>query len=103
MLHEYNDIMLDIETLDTSPSAIVLSIGAVKFNSVGLGDTFYVRLDSDPQLALGRTQSEATLTWWAGQSDAARKEAFATPEFTNPSSLVKFCGFFDHELLLFAM
>ena len=97
MHHEYNDIMLDIETLDTTPSAAVLSIGAVKFNSEGLGEAFYARLNSHAQLSLGRTQSEATNNWWAGQSDAARAEAFAMPEWTNSMTLLKFTQFFDHD------
>ena len=97
MLHEYNDIMLDIETLDTAPSAAVLSIGAVKFNSDGLGEAFYARLDSNAQLSLGRTQSEATSNWWAGQSDAARAEVFVMPEWTNLMTLLKFSQFFNHD------
>ena len=97
MLHEYNDIMLVIETLDTTPSAAVLSIGAVKFNSDGLGEAFYARLDSSSQLPLGRTQSEATGNWWAEQSDAARAEVFVMPEWTNPMTLLKFSQFFDHD------
>lgn len=38
-------IMIDLETLDTSPSAAIISIGAVKFDpatQTPLGDKFYL-------------------------------------------------------------
>ena len=44
-----NHIMLDLETLDTSPSAVVLSSGAVAFDPYtnALGDRFYVEMTED--------------------------------------------------------
>jgi hypothetical protein len=32
-----NDIMIDLETLDTSPYCVILTIGAVRFNPKGNG------------------------------------------------------------------
>ena len=32
-----NDIMLDMETLDTSPNCVILTIGAVRFDPKGNG------------------------------------------------------------------
>ena len=76
------DIMLDIETLDTAQSAVVLSIGAVVFDphSKALGETFYVEFttDLDTQQRVGRTVSAATITWWM-QQGAAAKQVFADP------------------------
>jgi len=75
-----NHIMLDLETLDTSPSAVVLSIGAVVFDPYSklLGDRFYVEMTDDvcAQQARGRTISGVTVRWWM-QQDAASKRVFA--------------------------
>lgn len=66
--------MIDLETLDTTPFAAVLSIGAVIFDGSGILDKHYVRLDENEQLQkYGRTQSDATRKWWEEQSSDARK------------------------------
>jgi len=72
------NLMIDIETLDTRPSAVVLSIGAVFFDyDLGLGDSYYSGpIDIDGQLAKGRTVSQATLRWWMEQPVEVRDEAF---------------------------
>lgn len=71
-----NHIMVDIETLDTQQSAVVLSIGAVAFDPVTktLGETFYVEFTEDLELQQikGRTISADTVRWWMMQSDAAK-------------------------------
>ena len=33
------DVMIDLETLDVTPTATILTIGAVKFDPFGLGTT----------------------------------------------------------------
>ncbi len=76
------DIMLDIETLDTAQSAVVLSIGAVVFDphSKELGEKFYVEFTYDlaTQQRVGRTVSAGTVVWWM-QQGAAAKQIFADP------------------------
>lgn len=74
-------IMLDLETLDTAPSAVILSIGAVKFdpNTFEATDDFYAVLDLDSQVERGRTISPSTVIWWMRQADAARA-ALHTPK-----------------------
>lgn len=73
-------IMLDIETLDTANSAVVLSIGAVKFSFEKGADTslapFFRSLKYDDQMEYGRTVSESTLQFWMAQSEEARGAAF---------------------------
>lgn len=73
-------IMLDLETLDTSPSALVVSIGAVAFDPMNpvLGDEFYLELsDLRIQQVVGnRTISADTVSWWM-QQDAMAKQVFA--------------------------
>ena len=70
-----NHIMVDIETLDTVQSAVVLSIGAVAFDphTKELGEKFYVEFTTDlqAQQRLGRTISADTVTWWMQQGAAA--------------------------------
>lgn len=55
--------MLDIETLDTAPTAKILSIGAV---DVYGEDTFYLELDWKYGQST-RTTSQATSDWWKDQ------------------------------------
>jgi hypothetical protein len=71
--------MIDLETLDVTPDAQILTIGAVKFDPCNFDETFeefYYRFDVDEQEALGRLQSDSTLAWWATQSKAIQEEAF---------------------------
>lgn len=70
------EVMLDIETLSTRSNAVVLSIGAVKFNLTApfeLGEKFYVILDTSEQKAKGRHVSDSTLEWWSKQSGYAQE------------------------------
>jgi exodeoxyribonuclease VIII len=68
------DVMLDLETFDTKPSALVLAIGAVRFDKNGVHASFYRVLSSGDQQAHGRTMSASTALWWMQQEDAARRE-----------------------------
>lgn len=75
-----NDVMIDIETLDTRASAVILSVGAVRFdmNKPGeVGQKIHLHLNVDDQLDLGRTVSASTMMWWLDQSDAARSRITA--------------------------
>lgn len=79
-------VMLDLETMDTATSAIVVSIGAVKFDPAHKepGRELHVRLSLDPQAAKGRTISPSTMVWWMKQTDSARsvfddESAFGPP------------------------
>lgn len=66
-------LMFDIETLNTKPDAIVLSIGAVVFTREGIVDTFSINLSMKEQLDKGRTLSESTFYWWMQQTQEASK------------------------------
>ena len=96
-----SDVMLDLETLATSPDAAVLSIGAVKFDPFGdelnnpKMDKFYLRVDLDSCDRLGLVTSDSTIAWWAQQSQEAQDEAF-NPEgrvdiVDAMNQLYKFC------------
>ena len=56
--------MIDIETLDTRPTSVVLSIGAVEFDKVNLGATFSRNVSINSCLKLGMTVSGPTISWW---------------------------------------
>lgn len=62
--------MVDLETLDTIPSAVILSIGAcvipVHMDPAD-GDVFYAEVHVDSQYM--RTKSLQTIEWWKQQSN----------------------------------
>lgn len=59
-------IMLDLETMGTRPGALLLSIGAVRFNPWGreLGEKFHVGIEMQSAHASGMTIEASTLQWW---------------------------------------
>ncbi len=77
------NVMIDLETLDTRPSTYVLSIGACVFGDDGVdtADTFYTSITGEQ---VGRTMSRSTVQWWLTHptvSDEARTV------FTDPSAV----------------
>ena len=78
------DIMIDLETLDTKPTASILTIGAIKFDPFGDDlhnqqcEKLYIKVDIDSCDQLGLTTSQSTIDWWGQQSKAAQDEAFST-------------------------
>jgi len=72
------DIMIDIETIGTGPSACILTIAMQTFDPFADGwydRHYYARIDPDSQP--DRNIEEGTLQWWARQPPEAREEAFA--------------------------
>lgn len=70
-----DDFMVDLETLGTATGAIILSIGAVKFDlKRGIIDDegFYASVSIDSNLELGRHMSESTLQFWLKQDKEAQ-------------------------------
>lgn len=68
------DVMLDLETMGTSPNAAIIAIGAVEFDPVAgqLGERFYEVVDLQSSVDLGGVIDPSTVMWWLKQSDAAR-------------------------------
>lgn len=62
-----NEMMLDIETFGTRPGSVIVSIGAVVFDSGadGLGPEFYANVEARSCGMRGMTTDEATLKFWA--------------------------------------
>jgi DNA polymerase III epsilon subunit-like protein len=72
------NIMIDIETLGTTPGSLILSVGAVPFDERGVftQDGFHMAISAASCTAAGLTIDPSTVAWWMRQSDAARAAAF---------------------------
>ncbi len=68
------DIMLDIETMGTSTSAAIMSIGACYFDrSTGeIGETFHKQID----ISTNGVIDASTVIWWMKQDDDARSKFY---------------------------
>lgn len=90
-------VMIDLETLDTTAGAVIMSIGAVKFdlNSDAMDDkAFYASVSIESNLAVGRTINERTLLWWLKQSPAAQA-VFHEPKQSLSGALDELSSWFD--------
>ena len=77
------DVMIDIETLSTNVNALILTIGAIKFDSklkcikpIEEMQTFYKRIEIDSCLKLGMNINDDTVKWWDNQDESIREEVF---------------------------
>ena len=75
-----NDLMIDLETLDTSPYCVILTIGVVRFDPYGNGVA--ERLELRPTIEeqtekYNRVINDDTLRWWSEQSPEALEEAMS--------------------------
>ena len=72
-------LMVDLETLATSPDAVILTIGAVTFDPASnkIFDKLYYRVDVDSCDRLGMVVDDATIEWWSKQAANVQTEAFA--------------------------
>ena len=74
--------MLDLETLSTDSNAVILTIGAVKFDRMNrvqdlrMCNTFYRRIELSSCEEIGLHTSKDTQSWWDSQSKAAKHEVF---------------------------
>jgi hypothetical protein len=69
------DVMVDLETLGTTPGSAIVAIGAVEFDmqNLVLGYRFYRTISLKSCVAAGLTIEADTVTWWLGRTDAARR------------------------------
>lgn len=101
-----NHLMLDLETLDVTPSSIVLEIGAVAFDPYGAlleditentKNTFFRSIELDSCLKLGLGMSQSTFHFWLEQDEQSRYRIIKHPKVhigTAAEALRKFCQ--DH-------
>jgi hypothetical protein len=69
-----NDIMIDLETLDTEPTSVIISVGACLFDieKKTIPSTFYMAAEIQEQMNQGRTMSADTIKFWMNQNAAAQ-------------------------------
>lgn len=65
-------IMIDLETMGTSPNAPIISIGAVLFDAKDVIYCFYEVVDLKSAVKAGAVMDPSTVIWWMEQSDEAR-------------------------------
>lgn len=65
-------VMVDIETLGLTPGHAILSIGAVRFGTDGLGNEFHRNISLESCQDAGLEIDAGTLEWWLGQDDAVK-------------------------------
>lgn len=75
----FGHVMLDLETLDTEPGGLILSVAAVPFDlkSGEEGEPFYAKINVNSSLDLGFTVSAETTKWWLRQDPKVFAEALS--------------------------
>ena len=93
------DVMIDCETLGTTADAVILSIGAVKFDleSGEMDDSgYYASISIDSNFELGRRASESTIMWWLQQTPQAQA-VFHEPKQPLDMALRGLVEWLDHD------
>lgn len=93
------DVMVDLETLGTTADAVIMSIGAVKFNidTDEIDDAgFYASISIDSNLDKGRRIDEDTLVWWMSQSPQAQA-VFREPKENLAAALDGLAAWFGND------
>lgn len=88
-------VMVDLETLDVGPHAVIVSIGAVAFDNAEIGEKLYLQMadDIDFQIKHKRTVRGDTVKWWMGQTEEARAAFTGGEQVTTLEALNKFSQF----------
>lgn len=86
-------LMIDLETLDVTPTAVVLSVGACAFtfskdSSPSIGATFSSSVEVLQQMLSGRSVSQDTLNWWTEQSPSAKDRVMHPKEIAEPETML---------------
>lgn len=93
---DMTNVMIDLETLGTSPGCAILSVGAVQFGLGGLGLEFYAELHLASVLKAGCLVDARTLAWWVDQSKHDDLIARCTKFGVAPAFVLsEFCDFID--------
>lgn len=94
--------MIDIETMDTEVTAVVLSVGVLVYDPLTIRrDTLdscpraYFSLDIRSQLERGRTIGGDTMVWWSQQSAEARSVFTEQPKLPPAFTLGEIAGIMD--------
>lgn len=89
------NIMIDIETLGTSQTSLILSIGAVEFTAEGVTKGFEVNIQPESCEALGLTVDVRTVMWWLDQPKEAQNAFFVGKKVNLPRALIELTTAFN--------
>ncbi len=91
-----NHVMVDLETLGRDPWAVIVSLGAVKFDpdSDKLDGDFYANVMIQSCLDAGLSVDGATVQWWMEQPDEARRALFHPDPLPLHAALSGFTEFY---------
>lgn len=91
------NVMIDLETMSTEPTAAIVSIGAVSFDveSETILDKFYQNVSLESCIYRGMHRSQSTMDWWDRPELKQAKEAIQKDTVDISTALVMFsdwCG-----------
>ena len=95
------NLMIDIETLDTSITSAIIAIGAVTFDPRGAiydDETFLLTVSKKSNLAHGRTVSDSTVAWWDAQDQDAQDAVFRGPHTPLNLALAEFVRWVNRQV-----
>jgi hypothetical protein len=70
-------VMIDLETMGTSPNAPIVAIGACRFDKDGVAENkFYATISLSSAVASGAEMDADTVLWWMQQDNNAKAEVF---------------------------
>lgn len=99
-------VMIDLETLDTQRTAVILAIAAVEFNleTGETGRNFYKKIDIVSSLQYNRTIGGDTLKWWLNQPKETLAEQLNNAEHYGKvmRDFIDFLNQFDAETQIWA-
>lgn len=85
-------LIVDIETLSTRPSAVVLSLACTAFQfevpqsfNYYVENGFHVKIEVEPQIRAGRKIDQDTVDWWLKQTPEARLITKKSADDTSPA------------------
>lgn len=90
-----DNVMLDLETLDSRETAVILSIGAVRFSldELKTREEWLQLVDPVTCQEKGLTIGADTVRWWMQQSPGAQLAAFSVGGVSLPVMLQRFTNF----------
>lgn len=92
-------LSIDLETLDTSVSAVILEIGIVIGDASGNTiEKFSIFPDINEQIADGRIVSGDTFCWWLKQEQAARMAQATAKRVSVQHAIEETTGFIEKHL-----
>lgn len=71
------NVMIDLETLGTTPGSVILSLGATTFGTGSHCSTFYRQINKDAYPMDRFHTDKDTVLWWKSQGETARSVAFS--------------------------